>query len=137
MIGCSRAVPTVMGHSKLIHSGEIDQRSGIYRRALIQRQAELLSELKSKRSELAELREPVPEDDQAALAQESSIAQELTAIEADELSRVNAALLRLRTGTYGVCERCGTPIRSARLTAIPWAEYCHNCELRNAKTHRH
>jgi DnaK suppressor protein len=126
-----------MVHSKLSQANETNERRGIYRRALIRRQAELLSELKSKRSELVELREPVAEDDQAVVAQESSIAQELTAIEADELSRVNAALLRLRAGTYGVCERCGAPIPSVRLTAIPWAEYCHNCELRNAKTHTH
>jgi DnaK suppressor protein len=114
------------------HSMDVVEASAPYRRALIQRQAELLVELKLKREEIAELPEPVPEDDQPAAAQESSVSRELTSLEAGELSRVNAALVRMTSGTYGVCERCGSPIPAARLKAIPWAEHCHRCELRNA-----
>jgi DnaK suppressor protein len=104
---------------------------GPYRRLLVEKQTELLAELKSRREDLDELREPVPEEDQSAVAQESSIAQQLSAIESIELSRVNAALNRLRTGTYGVCERCGSSIPAARLKAIPWAEHCRKCESRS------
>lgn len=37
-----------------------------------------------------------------------------------ELSEIEAALLRLKSGTYGRCEATGRPIGAARLRAIPW-----------------
>lgn len=43
---------------------------------------------------------------------------------ADEL---RAALARYDQGTYGVCERCGNPIPSARLAARPDARTCVTC----------
>jgi RNA polymerase-binding transcription factor DksA len=64
------------------------------------------------------------------IAQASSVADELSAIESSELSRIQAALERLDSETYGICERCRCVISSARLLAIPWAERCHRCEAR-------
>jgi RNA polymerase-binding transcription factor DksA len=109
--------------------------SGPYRRLLVEKQAELLAELKSRREDVAELLEPVPEEDQPAVAQESSISEQLSAIESIELSRVNAALKRLRTEAYGICERCGSSIPAARLMAIPWAEHCRRCEAQMPEEH--
>lgn len=40
---------------------------------------------------------------------------------------VNRALARVDAGTYGVCERCGSPIGKARLEARPEASLCINC----------
>lgn len=40
------------------------------------------------------------------------------------LARIEAALTRLRTGGYGLCEVCGEPIPSARLEARPTARTC-------------
>lgn len=37
-----------------------------------------------------------------------------------ELTEVEAALERLRKGTYGVCEATGQPISPERLRAVPW-----------------
>lgn len=37
-----------------------------------------------------------------------------------ELAEVEAALERIRGGTYGVCEATGLPISAARLRAVPW-----------------
>jgi DnaK suppressor protein len=105
--------------------------TGGYRRLLVKKQAELLAELRSRREDIDELREAVPEQDRPLMAQERSIAQELSTIELSELSCVNAALERLRTGTYGICERCGSSIPAARLKAIPWAEHCRKCESRS------
>lgn len=48
---------------------------------------------------------------------------ELNAEEA-ELTAINAALQRLRNGTYGICMLCGDPIAAARLRALPWTPYC-------------
>jgi RNA polymerase-binding transcription factor DksA len=36
---------------------------------------------------------------------------------------IDAALDRIRHGTYGVCEISGEPIEAERLAAIPWTRY--------------
>jgi RNA polymerase-binding transcription factor DksA len=40
------------------------------------------------------------------------------------LDDIELALRKLDEGSYGVCEVCGEPIGSARLSAIPWARLC-------------
>ena len=64
--------------------------------------------------------------DAAEVAQEESehevILAELHADE-DRLAEIDAALRRIRDGTYGVCEETGAPIPAARLRAIPWARF--------------
>lgn len=48
------------------------------------------------------------------------------------LAEIDAAVDRLDTGTYGVCERCGRPVGAARLEALPAARTCIGC----ASVHR-
>ena len=45
-----------------------------------------------------------------------------------ELDAVNAALLRLDSGRFGVCERCGVAIGLPRLQALPDARFCLECQ---------
>jgi RNA polymerase-binding protein DksA len=40
------------------------------------------------------------------------------------IREIDAALLRIQNGTYGVCLERGVPIGKARLEAKPWAKYC-------------
>ena len=49
-------------------------------------------------------------------------------IESRELSEIDDALLRMREGTYGVCEGCGEDISVVRLQALPDATYCIRCQ---------
>lgn len=44
-------------------------------------------------------------------------------LESVELAEIDAALERIRRGTYGVCEATGKPIPKERLRAIPWTRY--------------
>jgi DnaK suppressor protein len=46
------------------------------------------------------------------------------AVELEELDR---ALVKLDEGTYGVCDRCGTPIPEGRLEVHPTAVLCVAC----------
>jgi RNA polymerase-binding protein DksA len=39
------------------------------------------------------------------------------------LREINVALMKIRDGTYGICEGTGKPITKARLEAKPWAKY--------------
>lgn len=40
------------------------------------------------------------------------------------LAEINAALLRVQKGTFGVCLETAKPIGKPRLDATPWARYC-------------
>jgi DnaK suppressor protein len=42
----------------------------------------------------------------------------------DLLRKIDAALSRMESKTYGLCERCGKPIEKARIKALPYAELC-------------
>lgn len=46
---------------------------------------------------------------------------------ATELKRIDAALARIRSGSYGDCLECGAPIGSGRLLAQPAATLCLDC----------
>ena len=48
--------------------------------------------------------------------------------ETDEARTINAALARIRSGSYGVCVECGEPIDEARLRAYPAANRCLTCQ---------
>jgi RNA polymerase-binding transcription factor len=45
-----------------------------------------------------------------------------------QLQQISAALARMEDGTYGICNRCGKPIKVDRLRASPFAAYCIECQ---------
>ena len=51
-----------------------------------------------------------------------------------DLKDVEAALTRMRLGTYGTCMHCGGPIRAERLAAYPTAKRCQPCQALYEKT---
>ena len=44
------------------------------------------------------------------------------------MARVQAALQRVNSGTFGECLSCGQEINLKRLEALPWAQYCITCQ---------
>src|SRR3970040_1485270 len=50
--------------------------------------------------------------------------------ELDELRDVEAALERIKNGTYSTCVECGEEITSERLDAYPTANRCITCQSR-------
>lgn len=44
------------------------------------------------------------------------------------LDEIDDALVRIASGTYGICRTCGGPIGEARLEAIPEATQCLSCK---------
>jgi DnaK suppressor protein len=44
-----------------------------------------------------------------------------------ELSQVEHAMEKVENGAYGYCDRCGAPIASERLKALPYATLCIPC----------
>ena len=63
----------------------------------------------------------------ATLAFERQHAAALLDAAREQLAAIDAALQRLETGRYGICERCGQPIGEERLAARPTAVTCIRC----------
>ena len=69
--------------------------------------------------------------DSADLAFDSGseeVASQLAEIESRELAQIERSLLRLKQGTYGVCEGCQKKIPVARLNALPFTTTCIHCQ---------
>ncbi len=60
----------------------------------------------------------------ATIAFERSQVEALVRQAREHLSEIDAALARLGSGTYGICEIGGEPIAEARLAARPTARTC-------------
>jgi DnaK suppressor protein len=69
--------------------------------------------------------------DSADLAFDSGsedVISQLAELESRELNQIERALLRLKHGTYGVCEGCAKKIPVARLNALPFTTTCIQCQ---------
>jgi RNA polymerase-binding transcription factor len=52
----------------------------------------------------------------------------LIEMSAEVLRRIDDAVARLASGTYGCCAACGDEIAQRRLEALPFAVRCRDCE---------
>ena len=46
------------------------------------------------------------------------------------IDKIQAAIKRIESGTYGICEECGEEISIPRLKARPVTKLCINCKAR-------
>ncbi len=79
------------------------------------------------REPIAVTREPDPMDDGLQLA-EREVATVNLSRERELLRQVEAALERIRDGSFGTCLRCEEVIAPKRLAAVPWAALCRECQ---------
>lgn len=56
------------------------------------------------------------------------LSSQLAELEARELNQVERALLRLKQGTYGLCEACSCRIPVTRLNVLPYSTLCIKCQ---------
>lgn len=81
--------------------------------------------------ELADLRLKTASGDTADAAFDAGseeVASQLAQLEARELSQIERALMRMKQGTYGLCEVCQSKIPVARLNALPYSTTCVDCQ---------
>ncbi len=81
-------------------------------------------------SGLMELREQTAGDtiDQALDSAHHELNSQLAEVESRELASIENALERMRVGQYGLCEGCDNKIPFARLSALPYATLCIECQ---------
>ena len=60
----------------------------------------------------------------------------LVSNEQEALAEIEAAIQRIKNGTYGVCELTGKPISKDRLTAVPFARFSVESQAEVEKTKR-
>lgn len=70
---------------------------------------------------------------EADLLNDTDIAQ--CNLELAELREVEAALQRIKSGSYGVCIDCGESISSGRMSANLVAQRCLDCQENFERTH--
>ena len=65
--------------------------------------------------------------DAAADTVQDELNSQLVEVESRELSAIDEAIARMKSGEYGDCESCGKPIPINRLRAVPYATECIAC----------
>ena len=66
--------------------------------------------------------------DQANSDAEAELQVRVHQSDARLLRAIEEAFVRIRQGTFGVCEVCKQPISRPRLEAVPWTRLCRECK---------
>jgi len=101
-----------------------------YRRLLEQKKNSLSSDLAKTRNAEEETTEELTQDiaDKAVSSYTREFLYSLSDTDRSTLVRIDEALVRIDEGTYGACINCGQPMNEKRLTAVPWARLCVDCQ---------
>ena len=59
---------------------------------------------------------------------QDEINSQLAEVESRELTQIEKALERMKSGHYGVCEMCNGKIKLERMKALPYATQCIECQ---------
>lgn len=72
---------------------------------------------------------PVSQDweDRSSERQGDEVLESLGLNELEEVRQIDAALARLREGSYGFCQICGDAIVAKRLDLLPATPFCSGC----------
>lgn len=100
------------------------------RQLLMTRRDALRRALAGDLSLLKELRQQTVGDivDAALDSAQDEISSQLAEVESRELASIEKALERMNEGSFGVCEGCNQKIAAARLSALPYATFCIDCQ---------
>lgn len=97
-----------------------------FEKRLLERKTELQGRLQKIEGDLEKPRD----SDFAEMASErenDEVLEGIGSVGLDEIKQIDAALHRIKTGTYGYCVDCGEEIPEKRLEIIPYAVKCTDC----------
>jgi DnaK suppressor protein len=102
------------------------------------KRAELLEEIRRARQDSVETdRTSFPEvGDLVSASVEKERAFEYGELGVNALREIDNALLKLKEGTFGICELCGKPIGVRRLKVMPSARLCIGCKSKEEASGR-
>jgi DnaK suppressor protein len=107
---------------------------------LLARRDDLSQQMVSNRANLAPAQVTagsVSQDENARLANQTrEVDSALTALDAQELARIDRALEQMDAGDYGVCDECGCHIPFERLKIEPMTQHCVQCKSRREQATR-
>src|SRR5215212_2778648 len=66
--------------------------------------------------------------DKAASAYSKELNFSLSDGERNLLMLIEEAFNRIKEGNYGTCTNCGATIGEKRLSAVPWTQFCIDCQ---------
>ncbi|QLF69573.1 TraR/DksA family transcriptional regulator [Peteryoungia desertarenae] len=66
-------------------------------------------------------------EERATESENDEVLEEFGQVGEEELKAIDAALDRLKAGTYGICVTCGEPISAERLAVVPHTPFCEDC----------
>ena len=108
-----------------------------FRKLLIQKINELLSEAGKTVTEMTNGKENFPDpNDRASLESDRNFELRIRDRERRLIVKMQEAIKRIDDGTFGVCEACGGPISEKRLTARPVTTDCINCKTKQEKAEK-
>ena len=101
-----------------------------YRRLLDQKKHGLSNELAKTRDAEEETTEESTQDiaDKAVSSYTREFLYSLSDTDRNTLLQIDEALDRIAEGTFGFCLNCKQPMSEKRLTAVPWAPHCVDCQ---------
>ncbi len=100
-------------------------------KSLTSRRTEILKKLSDEMDNLRNFKSGDATGDAADVAFEAGsdeMASQLAELDSRELSKIERALVRLKQGTYGLCESCQDKIPVGRLNALPYTTLCIECQ---------
>jgi DnaK suppressor protein len=107
------------------------ERYAVLREMLEERRREIQGKLRSILDSLPEEKSLVRDAEEQAV---SDFVEEvdftLMQMKSETLAKIDEALRRLQKETYGRCVECSLEIPETRLTALPFADRCRDCQER-------
>ena len=97
----------------------------------------LRSQLEAKKNELISRLERVTEnvrrgyeadsEERAKQMEDHEVVDALGNDARAEINKITAAIARIDSGDYGICNECGLEIKDSRMAVHPYAEFCIDC----------
>lgn len=127
----SRRTPSQASHTA---AAPLSPRKELLRKHLISKREEIVREAKEEiakyiKGDSSQMVETALDDgDWSVIDLSADINIRRLETHRERLLGIDEALMKLREGTYGVCEECGGEITAERLKVMPFAVYCRDCQ---------
>ncbi len=106
-----------------------------YKNRLNEKKKEIVAHLSEFKSDSLEIETGDVQDtgDKAESSYTKEFLLSLSDTQRTRLTAIDEALKRIEGDDFGICEDCGKKIAKKRLTVIPWAPHCIECQKKEER----